>query len=405
MTEPTTLLTSAPPAPLRFAAVDAMRGVGAVAIAAYHIHRYGPLPQAADEILPAVITELVSHGWMAVPMFLVVAGFVTAYALRHERLNLAALILFAVRRGLRLGSPYWAVLLLVLAMSYPAIAWLHDTSLTEPISWQQLLTSVFFLQDILGYGNISRGMWFVCIDMQFGLLVVGLLWVAQSLPFCGPKGSRADALVLSAIFLPLAWLSLFVFGVNEANDMGIHYFFFMPCFGMWAWWTLEGRLPQWQFWVYLAVLLAAVAQRWHAATLAGLDSSAAWDELVGFDVPYDVEKLFMTIVTGVAILGLGRAGHLGDWFRARWLQYLGKISYSLFLIHYPVSWVVITIGYRLTGDRRVAASLWLVLAFVCSVGAAHLLQRFVEGPSLRLVQRLKLRATRPRLPAEPGLRT
>jgi peptidoglycan/LPS O-acetylase OafA/YrhL len=375
----------------RFAAIDALRGLGAVAIASYHIHRYGPVPRAADAMLPDFVQTLVDHGWLAVPMFLVVAGFVASYTLRNERLNLAAVANFALRRCLRLGTPYWIVLLLVLAMSFPAIWWPNDTSLTEPISWRQFLSCVFFLQDILGYGNVSAGMWFVCIDMQFGLLLVTLLWLGQGLRCGGAKGGTVDVVVLSAIFAPLALLSVFVFGLADKNDMWIHYFFYMPFLGMLAWWALEGRTPGWLFWTYVVLLVCGLVQRWCREYAASLADPAALGDLLATELPDEVEKLAVAILSGVAIHALGRAGHLGDWFRAGPLQYLGKISYSLFLIHYPVSWAVTTLGHRLTGDHPVAAVGWLLLAFLASVGAAHLLYRFVEAPSLRLVQRVKSR--------------
>jgi peptidoglycan/LPS O-acetylase OafA/YrhL len=113
----------------------------------------------------------------------------------------------------------------------------------------------------------------------------------------------------------------------------------------------------------------------------GAAGAESWDEF---------KKVGMAMGTGVGIYGMGRAGRLSVWLRWGWLQYLGKISYSLFLIHYPVSWAVKRFGYRCTGDQPVAAVCWLVLALLLSLGAADLLYRFVEGPSLRLVHGIKL---------------
>ena len=36
----------------RFAFVDALRGIAALSVAAYHIDRYGPLPGAASAVVP-----------------------------------------------------------------------------------------------------------------------------------------------------------------------------------------------------------------------------------------------------------------------------------------------------------------------------------------------------------------
>ena len=86
---------------------------------------------------------------------------------------------------------------------------------------------------------------------------------------------------------------------------------------------------------------------------------------------------------------MGRRGHLGDWLTWRPLQYLGRISYSLYLIHYATSWVVVSIGCSLTPNNPKAAVLWMAGGVVASIGAADLFYRCVEAPSLRLVKRLK----------------
>lgn len=376
--------------PPRLAAIDALRGLGALAIACYHIHRYEPLPEAADAILPKSFQVLVDHGWLAVPMFLVVAGFVTAYTLRKERLNLPVLANFAGRRVLRLGAPYWTVLLLVAALSHPAIHWLRDPSLTDPVTWPRLLASVLFLQDVLGYGNVSAGMWFVCIDLQLGILLVVMLWLAQALAFGKPRGSPVDVLALSVIFVPLAVLSLFVWGLDSDHDMWPHYFFYLFFLGILASWALEGRVPSWLFWGYVAVLIAGLVQRWPGESVSPSSAVGLLDAAAGKASWDEFTKVGMAIVTGIGIYGMGRAGRLSDWVRWSWLQYLGKISYSLFLIHYPVSWAMKAFGYWFTGDQPVAAVCWLVLALLLSLGAADLLYRFVEGPSLRLVHGIKL---------------
>lgn len=377
----------------RFTALDAFRGIGALAIACFHIHRYGPLPAAADQVLPDVFQGIIDMGWMAVQMFLVLAGFVTAYSLRNVRMSWPALANFSLRRVIRLGGPYWLVVVLVTAMSVPAIYWLRDTSLTETVSLGQFLACLFFLQDILGFGNISAGMWFVCIDLQFGLLMPLMLGAAQWLARGRARGSAADVGALLLLFLPLAIGSLFFFNTTIENDMWVYPFFFMPFLGILGWWTLEGRMPRAVFWSYVALLVLGGGYQVQIASQALASSppgEVEADWLYSPSAPQvHVIEFSTAILTGVSIYLMGRFGVLTRWFALRPLQYLGAISYSLFLIHYPVSWCVTAIGYRLTGDRPWPALGWLALALTSSIGAAHLLHRYVEAPTLRLASRLK----------------
>jgi peptidoglycan/LPS O-acetylase OafA/YrhL len=174
--------------------------------------------------------------------------------------------------------------------------------------------------------------------------------------------------------VPLGLASLFWFNLNDdAYGAWVIYFFHMPLFGAMAWWALEGRIPRALFWAYAAALVGGAAYRWRL----GLEYQKTLD-------------IAVTLTAGVVVYLVGRYGHLGDWFTARPLQYLGRISYSLFLIHYPTSWLVVSAGCHWTGDNATAAVFWMVLALVASIGAAQLMYMFVEAPSLQLVKRFKL---------------
>src|SRR5260221_5376724 len=66
----------------RFAFIDALRGIAALGVAAYHIYHYGPLPKAAAAVTPKFLDVALHHGWMGVQIFFVISGVVIAYALR-----------------------------------------------------------------------------------------------------------------------------------------------------------------------------------------------------------------------------------------------------------------------------------------------------------------------------------
>ena len=72
----------APPKSERLAFIDALRGLAALAVAAYHIERYGPLAEPASRLIAGPIEEVIRHGWMGVQTFYVISGFVIAYSLR-----------------------------------------------------------------------------------------------------------------------------------------------------------------------------------------------------------------------------------------------------------------------------------------------------------------------------------
>ena len=161
----------------RFTLIDAMRGLGALAIACYHIYRYTPQQKLVDGVLPGAVPYLFRHGWIGVQMFWVIAGFVLVYSLRNARFQPAAMGRFAARRVLRLGMPYWTAILLVAALTVAALLFTDWPPPDDKLSWGRLAANLAFLQDILGLENVTAGTWFVCVDLQLGLAVAAMLWL------------------------------------------------------------------------------------------------------------------------------------------------------------------------------------------------------------------------------------
>src|SRR5690242_2845328 len=156
-----------PPTGERLAFIDALRGLAALAVAAYHIERYGPLAEPASRIIAGPIEEVIRRGWMGVQTFYVISGFVIAYSLRHAWMTPGYLGNYALRRSLRLDPPYWTTIAVSLAIYFagPLAGW-PSPMLAEP-SWPQFGWHFLYLQNLMGYQNLSVGLWTLCIEVQF----------------------------------------------------------------------------------------------------------------------------------------------------------------------------------------------------------------------------------------------
>jgi peptidoglycan/LPS O-acetylase OafA/YrhL len=378
--------------------IDALRGVAAFGVACYHIARYEPAPQASRELIPNFLQVWFDHGWMGVQVFFVISGFVIAYSVRNARVTPGYLGNYALRRSIRLDPPYWTTILFVLLLH--AIMHLHlgfDSPLDVPsklepaLSWQLIASHLLYLQNILHYDNLSAGFWTLCIEVQFYLLYVVGQGVAQRFPYRA-RQSPADAGPIGRliVFAPLAVASLFLwnadlkpgnhlwwnlFACGPSGDMWVTRFFCMFFLGASAWWALDGRIPPALFWVYVAALAVRIFLQ---------IGRAGWSDDLTIG-------LTAALGAGVSTYLAGRLGRLGTWLNIPVLQYLGRISYSLYLIHFPMSHVVTTFGSEVSGPSPspAVATLWLVLALAASVAAAHVMYVCVEAPSVRLAARFK----------------
>ncbi|NJM70256.1 MAG: hypothetical protein HC862_08505 [Scytonema sp. RU_4_4] len=74
----------------------------------------------------------------------------------------------------------------------------------------------------------------------------------------------------------------------------------------------------------------------------------------------------------------------------RSLQFLGHISYSLYLTHTPIYGAAFFVGIKVLDDSVLSEAFCLLLGILVSVGFAAIMWQFVEKPSIYLSQKVKL---------------
>lgn len=95
-----------------------------------------------------------------------------------------------------------------------------------------------------------------------------------------------------------------------------------------------------------------------------------------------IAMLFGTLLFVAERSGLGQR-----WPRSRWIASLGKISFSLFLVHFPVLVLVGALWARLGWDTPEFAVGGLLAAFVASLACAWFFHRWIETPAALLSKR------------------
>jgi peptidoglycan/LPS O-acetylase OafA/YrhL len=349
----------------RFGLIDALRGLAATVIAVHHICIYGPLPERAARLVPGLIGVIDEYGRFAVQVFFVISGFVTALAVGRRPITPSAFARFAAARYVRLGFPYLATIAAILtlhAFSPPGFA---AFPLFDALSWKLVLAHVFFLQDILGYPSLSAGIWYLGIDYQFCVLFFSLMLLHRGLVrVFRIRSPRLDTAMLLALFVPGAVMSIFVWNLNYDDEPWVHCYACSLFVGVACAWALSGRVPRWVFWAYAGVVTAGLIYDWR-------------------------RRLALALATGILIYFAGRDGRTLDRDIRPWLRSLGRISFSLFLVHYPTHWVVSSLAARLSGDSALIALLAMALSFAASLAVAVAMFVLVERPSTILAERLR----------------
>ena len=345
--------------PSRLPHIDALKALAAQVIVLHHLVSYGPIADAAHEALSLLAGALHEYGRMAVQVFLVVGGFLSARALSPQGGTLRARLPELLwRRYLRLTLPFLAALVLTLgACLLAAPSW--PELVPTDISAGQLLAHVLLLHDVLGFEALTVGAWYVAIDLQLFACLAGLLWLARR---CSPHapGSRVAGPLLVAA---LALASAFAFNRDTALDAWAPYFF--AAYGL-------GALVHWLgLWRHRSAGLALLAIAFGAAL--ALD----WRD-----------RLALALATALWLASAeARQAQGRPLLPARWAPMLAawaRPSYALFLLHVPVLLLANTLLANV-GDASVATGLLLlVVAWVLANWLSLPFHRWVEVPAARL---------------------
>ncbi|PTT75115.1 GTP cyclohydrolase [Pelomonas sp. HMWF004] len=338
--------------------IDALKALAAQAIVLHHLVSYGPIARAAHAALPALAGVMHEYGRMAVQVFLVVGGYLSARGLSpHGKALQASLPALLWRRYLRLVLPFLAALGLTLAAcSLIASSWpeLVPTDITPG----QLFAHALLLHDVLGYEALTVGAWYVAIDLQLFALLAGLLWLAR-------RGWRHPSrlVVGPTLVAAVALASAFFFNRQPGLDAYATYFF--GAYGL-------GALVHWLgLWQHRRAGLVLLAAAFGAALML------EWRD-----------RLALALATALWLAWAQRrhaeGGHAVPPAWAGPLARLATPSYALFLLHFPVLLVTNALLAQLPGAPPIAALLMLVATWLLANGLAVPFHRWVEAPAARL---------------------
>jgi len=315
----------------RLPTIDCLRGVAALAVVWYHC------TVGSGVIRGGWLYRSGRYGWLGVEMFFVISGFIIPYSLHKTGYRHGDFGRFLLKRVARLDPPYFADILLCLALSYLVASAPGFRGAPPHYTWQQLAAHVAYLNSFVHLGWLNVVFWSLGIEFQFYLLIGATfpLLVARG---CGARFGF-PALLLA--------LSLAIRGESLV-------FRYLPLFvaGMLVFQSRAGLIST-------------------RALLAGLGATAVAGPIA---------------CVGIATALVIRFVNLP----ASRLTGFGAISYSLYLLHVPVGGKIMNLGGRFAHASAAQASL-LAVAVGASIVAAAIFYRWVELPSQRLSASIRYR--------------
>lgn len=341
--------------------VDALRSVAATVIAWHHFAWYGPLSEYALPVVGGTVYWLANYGRFAVQVFFVLGGYVMARGMVNRSWSALQVSKYIAQRYCRLGLPYLAAIVVAIGACSLGRSYLPPAVVDPPPNAKLLVAHVFFLHKILGYDSLSAGLWFVGVNFQLSLVFVGMLFVRDYIAGLFPASSAFPKTMLLLLGWLLAASSLFYFNIGDYWDDWFIYFYAHFFLGILVHYALEDDRDQAWLGMYALMLVVALAYNFRL-------------------------QLVATLLTGLVLFSGGKFGIMDRWPKSRIFDFLGRTSYSLFLVHFPVLVLVATLWTWLGWTDPWIAVAGLMVAYVASLAASFAFHRVVEVPADRLIR-------------------
>src|SRR6266496_2774754 len=149
----------------RLGTIDGLRGIAAFSVAWFHFTNGGKL------LGDGWLKSSGRYGGVGVEIFFVISGFIIPYSLYRANYRSRDFGVFLVKRVARLDPPYFADILIVLALSF-LVPFVPGFQGQYPVyTWTQLACHVGYANTIVGKPWINPVFWSLGIEFQYYLII------------------------------------------------------------------------------------------------------------------------------------------------------------------------------------------------------------------------------------------
>jgi len=345
----------------RLRELDSLRGIAASMVVVNHFF-LATNPAGKREDLFRTLIDPIQNGPAAVVLFFLLSGFVLSLPLwRGKPQSYTA---FIVRRICRIYLPY--LFGLVLSVTGASIfashkvlglsAWFYATW-TSPVDWTLVLKHILFIGPRYNVREFNFAFWTLIIEMRVSIILPFFLLLLRRLTYRGMWLVCAVTFVIGAVGEPrltplqiLGWTSFFIAGAIVARAVTQESSYLLGIFSR------------------RSAMLLSLAVFFFGGLLQSV---------------WNLPGLFGRIPTAVGGLGMICAAlynlQLRSFLRTTALQFMGRISYSLYLLHVPVLYTTFHLFYGLL-PKTIIFMIYLVGNLVF----ATISYKLIEQPSMEL---------------------
>ncbi len=359
----------------RITKLDGLRGILSLVVALNHSFLVVAIPTFANvwkqnylefHDLQSKLQQLLmilGNGGAAVTLFFILSGLVLGQSLSRVEFSLKGLSAFIAKRLIRLYPVYIFVILLIaiymrlgfVYQVFPQASLWYIWWMNFEMNLREFLYNLFFVHTYLG--GVT---WTLRVIVIASFIIPAFYYFTR-------KTSWFIDLLISCV---LVYTSFTVLNIPDFRDLRYLYMFFfglmLPKFK-----HFFSRIPGWYVLVTMPItLLILLVIRYATDEYLGgvLEAIVSW-KLIGLISYSDRTKIF---------------NFLDHWS----LQFFGKISYSLYLIHFSILYIVARFMFQIlpnlpfTDNYLFTHTILFVISLTIATGVSVIVHRYIETPSL-----------------------
>lgn len=321
--------------------IDSLRAFAALSVCLFHF-----ICTTVGMEYPSMITSFFSYGQHGVLVFFVISGFIIPWSMYYRNYRLGSVLKFMAKRLVRLEPPYLASILLILVIAFVKTRFHIGTESAEELSAARIgLHFGYLINFFPEYKWLNNVYWTLAIEFQYYLVMsfLYLLFVHHSF----------------WLRLP-AYVLCFVMAYVVPDPSRSHFPAYAPLF-----------------------LLGISVFQYKINRIGMLECGTVMAACFAYNFAVvDAPTACFSLITALIILLFSGA-------RIPVLDWLGKMSYSIYLIHPVIGAAIINILSHYA--HSTALKLLVLLAgLIVTFASSYLMYRLIEKPSKKLSSKIKL---------------
>jgi len=307
-----------------------LRAVAVLSVCCCHFAK----PLTEGFIYSPIFSFINNYGRYGVEIFFVISGFVIPLSFENGKYQLRDYLRFIYKRLIRLHPAYLAAIALTLIITYFSFRFKH---LPFPETIDSVTRSIFVFQNL----GLNVVFWTLKIEAEF-YIFIGLFFILLK------KYSSIALYLVIPILLAASQFDYF----NSIGLLKHLAYFLMGTIGFLIY-AKKGTV--WHHYLLLfAVLIFSFLFTSIPNMVDGVPATFAGLFTILFILFYNGET-------------------------PKWMNFIGKISYSIYLVHYPISKMLIRFLMKLL-PAPIAWILFLI-SFIVVIPFSYLFYKFIESPS------------------------